>query len=147
MTYRFAFFFMVIAFVVTNCSKTQREAFERSRMMQPADMSSFHPPISITLGWMPYQDQKLVQTGRNEWKIVQHQADDREGKVPVIIVSYPESRDSILLDMNIKNELLGKLIKHSAITQQPIHRPFTTFFEEAKCEKCHPEDVEVDFGR
>ena len=147
MNWRFAFFFVLIAFIVMNCSKTQKLAADRSRMMQPADISSFHPEISIRLGWMPYQDQKLVQTGRNEWKIVKHESGDKAGAVPVIIVSYPESKDTILLDMNIENELLGKLIKHSSITQEPIKRPFTTFFEEAKCQKCHPEHIEVDFGR
>ena len=150
MNWKFAFFFLLIAFIVVNCSKTQQQAaFDKSRMMQPSQISSFHPEIVLTVGWMPYQDQKLVQTGKNEWKIIEHQEGDKAGSVPVIVVSYPDSKDSILLDMNVKNELLGRLIKHSAITQEPITRPFTTFFEEAKCEKCHPDhiDLKADFGR
>lgn len=148
MNWRFAFFFVSVAFIVVNCSKTtQNLVQDRTRMMQPSQISSFHPEISITLGWVPYQDQKLVQTGRNEWKIVKHQEGDKARKVPVLVVNYPETKDSILLDMNIENELLGKLIKHSAITQEPIRRPFTTFFEEAKCQKCHPPHIKVDFGR
>jgi hypothetical protein len=147
MTWRFAFFFLLIAFIVTNCSKTQQMATDRSRMMQPSKISSFHPEIKLAIGWMPYQDQKLVQTGRNEWRIVQHQDDDRAGAIPVLMVTYPESGDSILLDMNMENELLGKLIKHSAMTQMPIRRPFSTFFEEAQCQNCHPGDVKVDFDK
>lgn len=147
MTWRFAFFFMLIAFIVTNCSKTQQVATDRSRMMQPSQISSFHPEIKLAIGWMPYQDQKLVQTDRNEWRIVEHQDDDRAGAIPVLMVTYPESGDSILLDMNMENALLGKLIKHSAMTQMPIRRPFSTFFEEAQCQNCHPGDVKVDFDK
>lgn len=138
---------MLIAFIISNCSKTRELAANRTRMMQPSEMKSFHPEISITVGWMPYQDQQLIRTGRNEWKIIKHQEGDREGSVPVILVSYPGSRDSVLLDMNIENELLGKLIKHSAMTQMPIERPFNTYFEEARCQNCHPENVKVDFGK
>lgn len=146
MTWRIAFFFLLIAFIVFNCGETrQLAATSDSRIMHPSEISSFHPEISITVGWVPYQNQKLVRTGRNEWKMVKRQPDDREGKVPVILVSYPQSRDSIILDMDITNELLGKLIKHSAITQEPIKRPFSTFFEEAQCKKCHPAHIKLDF--
>ena len=116
-----------------------------SRIMHPSEIASFHPEIKITIGWVPYQDQKLVRTGKNEWKMVKRQSDDAEGSAPVILVSYPRTRDSILLDMDITNELLGKLIKHSAMTQEPIKRPFSTFFEEAQCKKCHPAHIKLDF--
>lgn len=115
--------------------------------MQPSEITSFHPEISVTVGWVPYQDQKLVRTGKNEWKMVKRENGGREGKAPVILVSYPKTRDSILLDMDITNELLGKLIKHSAITQEPIKRPFSAFFEEAQCKKCHPAHIKLDFDQ
>lgn len=146
MNWRFAFFFLLIAFIVVNCNNASKDlAQSKSRTMQPGDITSFHPEISVTLGWVPYQDQKLVQTKKNEWKVVKHKSGDKAGKVPVILVSYPESKDSILLDMDIENELLGKLLKHSVITQEPIKRPFVTFFEKAKCQKCHPADLKVNF--
>ena len=146
MNWRFAFFFLLIAFIVVNCSKaTKRLAPDRTRTMQPNDITSFHPEITIKLGWVPYKDQQLVQTGKNEWKVVQHAEGDKAGKVPVLFVEYPDSEEPILLDMNIENQLLGKLIKHSAITQEPIKRPFVEFFEDAKCQKCHPADVKVNF--
>ncbi len=146
MTWRIAFFFLLIVFIVSNCSETRQMPTERiARAMQPSEISSFHPEISLTVGWVPYQNQKLVRTGRNEWKMVKREEGDREGAVPVILVSYPRTKDSILLDMDITNELLGKLIKHSAITQEPIRRPFSTFFEEAQCKKCHPAHIKLDF--
>ena len=148
MNWKYAFFILLIAFVIYNCGTTKETVAEdRVRMMQPNDISSFHPEMTIKLGWVPYQNQKLVQNGRNEWKVVKEAEDQKEGKVPVLLVSHPSIGDSILLDMNIKNEILGKLIKHSAITMQPITRPFTEYFENAKCQNCHPEDVKVDFNR
>ena len=147
MNWKLAFFSLLIVFTIVNCSKsTLVMAPDRARSMQPNDISNFHTEISVKLGWVPYQDQQLVQTEKREWKVVKNPANASSGKVPVLYVQSPGA-DPILLDMNIKNEILGKLIKHSAITQEPIRRPFVDFFEEAKCQKCHPEDIEVDFER
>jgi len=37
----------------------------------------------------------------------------------------------------------------STITQETVTRPFTIFFEEAKCEKYHPDHISIQpgFGR
>ena len=148
MTWRTAFFFLLIVFIVVNCSKRSMQLTpDRTRTLKPNDITSFHPEITIKLGWVPYEDQKLIQTGKNEWKIVQHKPEDKAGKIPVLFVESPSAEEPILLDMNIENQLLGKLIKHSAITQQAIQRPFAKFFEEAKCQSCHPPEIKVDFGR
>jgi hypothetical protein len=146
MNWRYAFFLLLIAFFVVNCSKTKEFIAPTSRTMQPSEISGFHPEISIQIGWVPYQNQHLILNGNNEWRIVPIEG-ERQGAVPTLLISYPESGDSILLDMNIENEMLGKLIKHSAMTQEPIKRPFHKFFEVAKCQKCHPPEIEVDFGR
>lgn len=146
MKWRTAFILLLIAFLVVNCSKTKELAADRSRLMSPDEITSFHTDVSVTIGWIPYQDTKLVQTGNNEWKIMKREEVSEKGASPVIVVTYADSEDTILLDMNIKNELLGKLIKHSVMTQEPIKRPFTTFFDEAKCQKCHPSHIEVDFN-
>jgi hypothetical protein len=55
------------------------------------------------------------------------------------------SKDTIWIDMNTDTELLGRLVKHSLMTQEPIQRPYTNFFEVASCEKCHPAHVKVEF--
>ncbi|NND35434.1 MAG: hypothetical protein HKN76_22795 [Saprospiraceae bacterium] len=145
-SWRYAFFLLLIASFVINCSQTKELAEMRSRVISPSDITNFHPEMSIKIGWVPYKNQKLVQTDRNEWKIVAHDTGDKAGYIPTMVITYPESGDSTMLDMGIKNELLGKLIKHSAMTMEPIRRPFVEFFEEAKCQKCHPADVKVDFG-
>ena len=146
MTWRFAFLLLLIAFIITNCSqKTKIVPSDTARTWRPQDVSSYHPPVSVKLGWVPYEDQKLVQTGDNEWKIVKNENPDPDKKIPILFVESAANQESIMIEMNIENELLGKLIKHSAITQQPIKRPFTQFFEEAKCQGCHPKDVKVDF--
>ena len=110
----------------------------------PSEIAAFHKEVSVNIGWIPYADQKLVQTGKNEWKIVQSDDGGNIGSIPVIVVTYPDSKDTLLLDMDIENELLGRLIKHSVMVQQKIHRPFTTFFEETKCERCHPQHIELN---
>ena len=145
-TWKYAFIMLLIASVIVNCSRTKQIAEPKIRITSPSAISNFHPEINIKIGWVPYKNQKLVQTGRNEWKIVPHGDGDKEGFVPTMVISYPESEESIVLDMNIKNELLGKLIKHSAMTMEPIRRPFVEYFEETKCQNCHPHDVKVDFG-
>ncbi len=146
MSWKYAFFILLIASFVINCSKTKELTELPSKVLRPSEISAFHADMHIKVGWIPYEGQKLVRTGKNEWKVVPHQDDDRVGSVPTMLITYPVSGDSIMLNMNIKNELLGKLIKHSAMTQEPIKRPFTQFFEDAKCQSCHPEDVKVDFG-
>lgn len=147
MTWRFAFLFLLILFIITNCSKkTSMTSVEKVRTWKPEEVSSFHPTIDVQLGWVPYEDHKIVQTGDFEWKIVKEKNEsDEEKKIPILFVKSANEAEPIMLEMNIDNELLGKLVKHSAITQQPIRRPFIEFFEEAKCQGCHPEDVEVDF--
>ena len=137
--------FLFIALVVMNCGKTRELTLEKSRTIDPGSISSIHPSVSLTVGWMPYQSHKLVQTGDHEWKIVQNKSDDEGGLSPILMVTYPGNPDTLYLDMNIDNELLGKLIKHSAITQQKIARPFSTFFENAKCQNCHPKHIKIDF--
>lgn len=146
MKWKHAFFFVVIAFVVVNCSKTRTLVVENTRTTRPEEIFSYHQEMKVQVGWMPYQNHRVIQTGDNEWKIVKSTETIFQGNAPVILISYPTG-DSILLDMNIKNELLGKLIKHSAMTQKPISRPFTAFMEEAKCQSCHPQYKEVDFDR
>jgi hypothetical protein len=148
MGWKTAFFFLLIVFITINCSKKNVYiAPERARILQPDDIEVFHPEVIVRVGWVPYQDQKMIQTDNNEWQLVSELSDGKTGKVPVIFIESPRSEEPLLVDMSIENKLLGKLIKHSAITQQPIERPFTQFFEKAKCQNCHPEHIEVDFER
>ncbi len=69
----------------------------------------------------------------------------REVRYPMIMITYPEGNDTVWVQMSTKNDLLGKLIKHSLMTQVPIKRPYEEYFEQAQCSSCHPSDVKVDF--
>ncbi len=137
----------MLIFSVVTC-KTQKEAVSEStvRQLKPKDVRSYHEPIEMTIAWYPYENKKLKMTSKNEWKIVEDE-NGKSGNVPVILIRYPSSGDSIWLDMNIKSEDLGMLLKHSLMTQEPIKRPFTNYLEIATCTKCHPSDIEVDFNR
>lgn len=99
----------------------------------------------MTIAWYPYENKTIEQTGKNEWKVVELDT-PATGHVPVILIRYPETGDSIWLDMSTNSRTLGRLLKHSLMTQEPIRRPFKEFFETASCTKCHPSDIKVDFN-
>lgn len=140
-------FFSLAAFLFLTCTQHRELVPTRTRQMQPDKVSSYHPPVQMTIAWVPYQEQKLVKTKKDEWTIVRNEASDKQGNVPVLLITYPNSTDTVWIDMNTDNAMLGKLIKHSLMTQQPIQRPFASFFETASCQKCHPSDVKVDFEK
>ena len=148
MKWKYAFFALLLLIVIVNCNRTaSREmTVENLRELTPGAISSFHPEFNVSLGWVPYEEKEMVPTGKNQWLVLNAHSPEKVGLVPLLVVSYPNTQDSIFLDMEISNELLGKLIKHSAITQVPIQRPFSQFFEEAKCERCHPPHIKVNFG-
>ena len=138
--------FASLVFLIVTC-KTQKELVPTQiRQVKPEQVAGYHEPINITIAWYPYQNQILERQDDGTWKVIKSDS-ARSGKVPVILIRYPNSTDSIWLDMNTKNETLGKLLKHSLMTQEPITRPFGEYLETAKCTKCHPSDVEVDFER
>ncbi len=146
MKMRLVFLILGATFLFVTCTQYREIQPTRTRNMQPSEVAAYHPPITLNIGWVPYQDQKLVKTGKNEWKIVKTEA-GKQGAVPFILVNYADSKDTIFLDMNMDNAMLGKLIKHSLMTQEPIRRPFTEFFEVASCQRCHPAEVKVDFDK
>lgn len=77
----------------------------------------------MKIAWFPYKDLELKKSKANNWVMVSSDS-ARESAIPVIMITYPVSNDSIWIDMNIKNELLGKLVKHSLMTQVPITEPY-----------------------
>lgn len=146
MKIKLVFAIAILAFVFVTCHQ-YKELVPPShiRNLKPNEVAAYHQPINMTIAWVPYQEQKLVKTKKDEWKVVKHEDSDKTGNIPVILVTYPESTDTVWIDMNTSNELLGKLVKHSLMTQEPIRRPYVQYFEEASCQKCHPSDVKVNF--
>ena len=106
----------------------------------------YHDPMRLNIAWYPYEDLKMKQTKDHNWVVVKADSTHKSA-IPVILITYPGKLDSVWVQMDMQNELLGKLIKHSLMTKEPIQEPFGEFFAVASCTKCHPKDVIVDFER
>ncbi|MCB0521988.1 MAG: hypothetical protein H6577_00210 [Lewinellaceae bacterium] len=144
MKMRIVFLLLAAAFSFVTCKQYQEAQLEtRTRQLKPSDITAYHPPIQLTIAWVPYEDLRLIKTKKDEWKIVKDDKPGKKGNLPMILATYPNSNDTIWIDMNTDNELLGKLIKHSLMTQEPIKRPFGEFFDMAACQKCHPPEVKA----
>ena len=137
----FLFALSVVVFVAT-CKSTLDLVPTKARRVSPKEVTSYHSPANMKVGWLPYKDLELKRTGKNNWVVVKSDS-TKQGAVPVILVTYPETNDSIWLDMNTDNELLGRLMKHTLMTQMPITEPFGDYLVSASCSKCHPSDVEI----
>jgi len=46
--------------------------------------------------------------------------------------------------MDIDNDLLGRLIKQSLMTQKPITELLTAFLEDADCSTCQLAEIEIN---
>lgn len=139
-------FMAVIAVIIFTCTQTGELQPSRVMQVQPSEVSAFHRPVSVQIGWFPYREHQLVRTSRDEWQVVKNEdGSAKTGAVPQILIRYPHSNDSLWVDMNIDNALLGKLIKHTIMTEAPIKRPFNEYMEVASCKGCHPSDIKIDF--
>jgi hypothetical protein len=103
----------------------------------------FHHPIEVKIGWYPYDEEVVIKTGKHQYSIQKSDTTEAAGSMPVIVLTYPDSTQSVYFGLDIDNELLGKLIKQSLMTQKPITEPLTGFLEEADCSTCHPSDIKI----
>ena len=118
-------------------------ASDRVRQADTRHITSYHNPVKLEIGWIPYTEHRLVHTKKNEWKVVKDASVDTTSVMPMILLSYPFSEDSLWFDMNMENETLGRLLKHTLMTQQPISRPFGEYMEVSKCSNCHPASIDI----
>ena len=114
------------------------------RQMKPNEVTSYHRPVQMRIAWFPYKDISVEQRADNEW-VVLPAKDEKEGNVPVILIDYLNHTDSIWLEMDTDNETLGKLVKHTLMTEEPITKPYSNYFEYASCTRCHPQGVDKGF--
>ena len=135
----------IITFAIT-CKSTLDLSTPKARQVKMSDVQGYHDPINLKVAWLPYRDMALKQTGENDWVII-NDSTSKIGAIPMILVTYPESGDSVWIDMNTRSEELGKLIKHTLMTQQTIQEPYHNYLKVTKCGTCHPKDVVVDFER
>jgi hypothetical protein len=135
----------IVVFGLLAC-KTYESPAPQMRQIKTSEAISYHQPMNIRIAWYPYENKVLKQTANNQWKVVPSDT-TRKGAIPAILITYPNTSDSIWFEMDTRNATLGKLLKHSLMTQEPISRPLDEFLEVASCTKCHPSDVPVNFNR
>ena len=139
------FSLVFLGLVAITCKSTSNVVVPpKARQLNPDAVTVYHRPIEMRIAWVPYNNLALKQTKANNWVIVESDS-AKAGAIPVIQVIYPVTADTVWVQMNTKNDLLGKLIKHSLMTQQPIYEPYSEYFEKASCGSCHPSDVKVSF--
>ena len=135
----------LLSFGLLNCAPAKKQ-FEpaQARHLSPSEISSYHSAVNMRVGWMPYEEIQYKQAEDNRWVLLESDSAN-VGMVPVIMISYPDTGDSIWFNMNMKSETLGRLIKHTMMTQKPIYEPIESYLADAKCASCHPSDVKVNF--
>lgn len=139
---------IVTLLALVQCASSKQadtSVHDRVRQLKPDDIASYHEPVKMEIAWVPYTEHRLVMTKKNEWKVVRDEESDKHSAMPVILVTYPSTKDTIWFDMNMENETMGRLLKHTLMTQEPITRPFTEYFEVASCTKCHPAEIDKGF--
>lgn len=143
---RFLKLFIIIfaSITVITCTSTKHMEPSKARQLKPSEVRGYHKPIEMKIAWFPYEEIELKKTKENHWVMVNSDS-AKSSAIPVIMVTYPDSNDSIWIDMNIKNEILGKLVKHTLMTQVPIFEPYGDYLEAAQCSKCHPSNIKVNF--
>lgn len=99
----------------------------------------------MRIAWFPYKNLSVKQKANNDWVVVNNDENNQEGSIPVILIDYLNGTDSIWLEMTTDNETLGKLVKHTLMTAEPITKPFSQYFEIASCTRCHPSNIDKGF--
>ena len=130
---------VIIAALGIGCAG-QPSAKSRMRRMK-SDAAYYHRALEMHVGWLPYSEEEVVATGNSKWAASKETG--KKGLVPVIIVSYPDTTYSLSLKMDIDNALLGKLVKHSLMTQKAITWPLEEYLAEADCAQCHPAHIKL----
>lgn len=128
--------------LLVGCSSSQQQESDRIRRVS-GTADHYHNEIRLRVGWFPYEEGNVEQQGDSVWSVGFSDTSTVGGMMPVIVIGYPDSERTLTLGMDVDNALLGKLLKHSLMTQVPIERPFTDFFKKADCSMCHPPDVKI----
>ena len=130
-------------------SQLRNDASLKVRKYDKSKTVRYHQPLELKIGWFPYHDETVERKEENVWTVVK-EADAQEpmhqytdGAMPMIIINYPDSTQNITLEMNIDDALLGRLLKHSLMTEIPIEMPLKQYMEKADCATCHPADVKI----
>jgi hypothetical protein len=88
-------------------------------------------------------EQNMERTGAHTWSISKPDSSDKAGMIPVIHISNFDTSESLWVYMDIDDALLGKLIKHSLMTEVPIEYPLKEYLQKADCMKCYPSHIDI----
>ena len=119
--------------MVTACSSKDVNKSPEVRNIEINEPTTFHNKVEIQVGWFPYQSKEVKKLDDNVWEIAKDDKDFSDGDMPVLIFSYPDSNRAIMLEMDTDNEFLGKLLKKTLMTRQPIKTPLQDYLKEADC--------------
>lgn len=130
-------------------SQLKNDSSLKVRKYDKSKTVRYHQPLELKIGWFPYREEAVERKEENVWTVVQ-EVDGQDpahpysdGAMPMIIVGYPDSARGITLEMNIDDALLGRLLKHSLMTEIPIEMPLKAYMEKADCATCHPAEVKI----
>lgn len=132
---------LVAAAILQGCSPEPARQTVRYRQFPKWEATRYHRPIQMRIGWYPYSEADIVPD--DDGNLLMLRADS-VGEMPAIMIREPDSTNLIIVGMDIDNELLGRLIKHSLMTQVPIKRPFDQYLIEARCSQCHPSRIRIE---
>jgi hypothetical protein len=138
-------YLIFIGIFIITCTTSKVAVESSGRQIRPSDVKGYHSPVSMRIAWFPYNDLTIKKRSDNDWVVVKNDSTAKKGAMPVILVDYLNGTDSVWINMNTDNETLGKLIKHTLMTEEPIKKPFASYFEISKCGKCHPAEIDKGF--
>jgi hypothetical protein len=140
-----AIIYLLLSLLIISCTAEKKFLREspRIRVFEEWKGQNFHKPLELKIGWYKYKESGAIEDSSNLWAVAFKDSGKVYGSSPILMVSYPDSTDGIYFDMDVDDALLGKLIKHSLMTQLPIKRPFKEFFATADCASCHPSAIKV----
>lgn len=130
-----------VLFILEACSPEQASVrATRYREFERWEAGRYHRPVQLQIGWFDYEESRLDRAENGDMIVVRDSA-STAGAMPAIIVSYPDTSEVLWLDVDTDDELLGKLVKYTLMTEKPIQRPLSEYLEVVDCSDCHPKGL------
>ena len=140
-------FYIILGGIIISCSTSSKTNIQpvKIRKFKEWKAARFHEKVELKIGWYPYKKGSSEKVSSEEWAVsFKNSTDSVDGYMPVIILRNGNNNDSLSLGMDIDDEILGKLLKHTLMTQIPIRRPFKDYLTQADCSLCHPQEIIIN---
>ncbi len=144
---RSVIFYIILVVIIIGCSTSSKTNTQpvKIRKFKEWKAARFHEKVELKIGWYPYEKGSSEEVNSEEWAVsFKDSSGSIDGYMPVIILRNGNSNDSLSLGMDIDDEILGKLLKHTLMTQIPIQRPFKDYLAQADCSLCHPQEIIIN---